>query len=604
MNKITIAAIAVVFILASGSAISLASSGNINGAITTKTMDGYSVSYNSTSGFIKDVSYEYMTGGHVTLASGIYVNGTQINTNMFLKNEISLDSGRVVIFGNNVPQSIGIMTGSTGHSNMDIHLNESARVLQSNFRLSSSSQFQFGGMGMKTYSGMQFRSYEIMNGNFSGVIVTDGKVSLTGSNSNTVMSIEQVNSTFMEKITPLFAVFVTSQNIQNLLQNHKNQLLSNKFAYNATTGKVVGKYVSFQFNNSTNTVSNMNLTSHSINSTLFSSVKISGNGTIGKGFNIPSFKIGSVDTYGSIFFYANDTYIMTVHDNPVAQSSYIVNNGTIIFSLPDHSNVSMLRMNGFDTRVNESMVLSGSSFQEREMFGLNNRVSFGTEVLKINTPNVTEMMVVNGGNITVKNNSTITVKTGKYAMINVVVPPGLHNLGKYEKRLDNALSSGKIAAELSINGNTNSQNFTMSFNSTVITNITSISSGHAIISVSALPGHKQGTNVVIFLSNTFLQNSHNVYIKFDGTVISSMSMNGLLNDTSSVSAAYSVYAESNGDLVIMHIPHFSNHTIEVSNTEFPSTTATVSSLLIPVIGVVIAAAVIVGAVVFIRKRNN
>ena len=604
MNKITIAAIAVVFIVASGSAISLASSGNINGAITTKTMDGYSVSYNSTSGFIKDVSYEYMTGGHVTLASGIYVNGTQINTNMFLKNEISLDSGRVVIFGNNVPQSIGIMTGSTGHSNMDIHLNESARVLQSNFRLSSSSQFQFGGMGMKTYSGMQFRSYEIMNGNFSGVIVTDGKVSLTGSNSNTVMSIEQVNSTFMEKITPLFAVFVTSQNIQNLLQNHKNQLLSNKFAYNATTGKVVGKYVSFQFNNLTNTVSNMNLTSHSINSTLFSSVKISGNGTIGKGFNIPSFKIGSVDTYGSIFFYANDTYIMTVHDNPVAQSSYIVNNGTIIFSLPDHSNVSMLRMNGFDTRVNESMVLSGSSFQEKEMFGLNNRVSFGTEVLKINTPNVTEMMVVNGGNITVKNNSTITVKTGKYAMINVVVPPGLHNLGKYEKRLDNALSSGKIAAELSINGNTNSQNFTMSFNSTVITNITSISSGHAIISVSALPGHKQGTNVVIFLSNTFLQNSHNVYIKFDGTVISSMSMNGLLNDTSSVSAAYSVYAESNGDLVIMHIPHFSKHTIEVSNTEFPSTTATVSSLLIPVIGVVIAAAVIVGAVVFIRKRNN
>ncbi len=604
MNKITIAAIAVVFILASGSAISLASSGNINGAITTKTMDGYSVSYNSTSGFIKDVSYEYMTGGHVTLASGIYVNGTQISTHMFLKNEISLDSGRVVIFGNNVPQSIGIMTGSTGHSNMDIHLNESARVLQSNFRLSSSSQFQFGGMGMKTYSGMQFRSYEIMNGNFSGVIVTDGKVSLTGSNSNTVMSIEQVNSTFMEKITPLFAVFVTSQNIQNLLQNHKNQLLSNKFAYNATTGKVVGKYVSFQFNNSTNTVSNMNLTSHSINSTLFSSVKISGNGTIGRGFNIPSFKIGSVDTYGSIFFYANDTYIMTVHDNPVAQSSYIVNNGTIIFSLPDHSNVSMLRMNGFDTRVNESMVLSGSSFQEKEMFGLNNRVSFGTEVLKINTPNVTEMMVVNGGNITVKNNSTITVKTGKYAMINVVVPPGLHNLGKYEKRLDNALSSGKIAAELSINGNTNSQNFTMSFNSTVITNITSISSGHAIISVSALPGHKQGTNVVIFLSNTFLQNSHNVYIKFDGTVISSMSMNGLLNDTSSVSAAYSVYAESNGDLVIMHIPHFSKHTIEVSNTEFPSTTATVSSLLIPVIGVVIAAAVIVGAVVFIRKRNN
>ncbi len=604
MNKITIAAIAVVFILASGSAISLASSGNINGAITTKTIDGYSVSYNSTSGFIKDVSYEYMTGGHVTLASGIYVNGTQINTNMFLKNEISLDSGRVVIFGNNVPQSIGIMTGSTGHSNMDIHLNESARVLQSNFRLSSSSQFQFGGMGMKTYSGMQFRSYEIMNGNFSGVIVTDGKVSLTGSNSNTVMSIEQVNSTFMEKITPLFAVFVTSQNIQNLLQNHKNQLLSNKFAYNATTGKVVGKYVSFQFNNSTNTVSNMNLTSHSINSTLFSSVKISGNGTIGRGFNIPSFKIGSVDTYGSIFFYANDTYIMTVHDNPVAQSSYIVNNGTIIFSLPDHSNVSMLRMNGFDTRVNESMVLSGSSFQEKEMFGLNNRVSFGTEVLKINTPNVTEMMVVNGGNITVKNNSTITVKTGKYAMINVVVPPGLHNLGKYEKRLDNALSSGKIAAELSINGNTNSQNFTMSFNSTVITNITSISSGHAIISVRALPGHKQGTNVVIFLSNTFLQNSHNVYIKFDGTVISSMSMNGLLNDTSSVSAAYSVYAESNGDLVIMHIPHFSKHTIEVSNTEFPSTTATVSSLLIPVIGVVIAAAVIVGAVVFIRKRNN
>ena len=604
MNRITIAAIAVVFILASGSAISLVSSGNINGTVTTKTIDGYSVSYNSTNGYISDISYNYMTGGHVTLASGVYVNGTQISTSMFLKNEISVDSGKVIIFGNSGPQSIGIMTGSTGHSNINIHLNESARVLQSNFKLSSSNQFQFGGMGMKTYSGMNFRSYEIINENFTGVIVTDGKVSLSGSNSNTLMSIVQANSTFMEKVTPLFAVFVTSQNIQNLLQSHKNQLLSNKFSYNATTGMVMGKYVSFLFNNSTNTVSNMNLTSHNLNSTLFSSVKISGNGTIGKGFNIPSFKIGSVNTYGSIFFYANDTYIMTVHDNPVAQSSYIVNNGSIIFSLPEHSNVSMLKMNGFDTRFNESMVLRDSSFQEKEMFGLNNRVNFGTDVLKINTPNVTEMMVVNGGNITVNNNSTITVKTDNYEMINVVVPPGLHNLGKYQKRLDNALSSGKIAAELSINGKTNSQNFTMSFNSTVITNITSISSGHAIISVSALPGHKHGTNVVIFLSNTFLQNSHNVYIKFDGTVISSISMNGLLNDTSSVSAAYSVYAESNGDLVIMHIPHFSNHTIEVSNTEFPSTTSTVSSILIPVIGVVIAAAIIIGAVVFIRKRNN
>ncbi len=604
MNKITIAAIAVVFLLASGSAISLASSGNVNGTVTTKTIDGYSVSYNSTNGYIRDVSYEYLTGGHVTLSSGIYVNGTQVSTSMFLKNEISIDSGNVILFGNSEPQSIGIMTGSTGHSNMNIHLNESARILESNFKLSSSNQFQFGGMGMKTYSGMEFRSYEIMNGNFTGVIVTDGKVSLKGSDSNTVMSIEQANSTFMERLTPLFAVFVTSQNIQNLLQNHKNQLISNKFSYNNTTGKVLGKYVSFIFDNSTNTINNMNLTSQNINSTLFSSVKISGNGTIGRGFNIPSFRMGSVQTYGSIFFYANDTYIMTVHDNPVAQSSYIVNNGTIVFSLPEHSNVTMLKMNGIDTRFNESMILTGSSFQENEMFGLNNRVSFGTEVLKINTPNVTEMMVVNGGNITVKNNSTIAVKTGNYEMINIVAPPGLHNLGKYQKRVDKALSSGQIAAELSINGNTNSQNFTMSFNSTVITNITSISSGHAMISLSAVPGHKKGTNVAIFISNSFLQNSHNVYIKFDGTVISSLSMNGLLNDTSSVSAAYSVYAESNGDLVIVHVPHFSNHTIEISDTAFPASSSAVSSLVIPAIGIVIAAVIVIGAVVYLRKRNN
>ena len=605
MNRITVAALAVVFILAGASAISFASSGNVSGALTTRNIDGYSVSYNSTTGYINNVSYQNEAEGHVVLASGISVNGTQVTSSTFLNNATSIDGGKVVLFGKSRPQSFGIMTGSSGSSNMSLHLSESAKMMQQQFNLSSSEQLSLGNMGMNSYANMKFSSFEIKNENFSGVLLTDGNASVKGEGSSTHMIINQYNTSLTESVRPLFAVFMTSENIQNLLENHKDQLENSRFTYNSTTGKASGKYVSFSFNNNTNTVTNMNLTDQRVNSSIFSSVKISGNGTIGKGMEIPSFKMGVVQIYGSLFFYANETYAMAIHDNPVAQSSYIVDNGSIVFTLPAGSNVSVLKMKGNDMQVNGSMVMSDSSFQDNSMFGLDSRMSFGTSVLKITTPNLTEMMNINGGNISVKNNSTITVKSKNYSMIRTVALPGLHNVGKYQKRIDEALSSGKISTELSISGKNNSQNFTMNFNSTVNTSITSSGSHHVTLSIGAKPGHTKGTDIAIFLSNSFLQNSHNISIKFDGSVVTSMNMSAFLNYSSSTSASYSVYKESNGDLVIFHVPHFSNHTIEISNTASQSSSPlSNSSYMIPALGIAAVALLSIGAVVYLRKRNN
>ncbi len=604
MNKTIMIAITVAILIASGSAVVVNGGNSVNGNTSVKTVDSYSIAYNNSNGMIGHLSYDTSSSSSIVLASGIYVNGTTLSgmSGMGkLKNSFQIDQGRVAIYGNKYPASIGVMTGSSGKSNMSIHLNETAVRMDQNFKLQSSDSMEFGGMGLSTFSNMDFSSYMIQNANYSGVLVTDGRVSME--TQGHVMHIRQYNNTLMAKITPLFAMFVTSGNIKNLIMEHQDHM-GNKFSYNATTGNVMGRYVGFNFNTTANTFSNMSLRKDGTNATLFSTISASGNGSFGKGFNVPSFVMGKVQIYGSLFLYANDSYVSTIHDNPVAQSNFIIQNGTLTFRAPQGSNISMFSVHNSNVKMNTSLVTSNQQFQEKMEMGLNAKIGVGSKALRIVTPNLTEFLMVNGGNVSISSNGTIKISTNNMAMVNLVVPPGMHHLGKYQDKIMKAIESGKISTELSINGTSTQGNFTLSLNSTVRTNLTSVSPGHAVVTLNATPGHKKGTDIVIFLSNSFLQNSHNIYIKFDGKIITSTNISGILNDTSNISASYAVYSEQNGEIVIIHVPHFSNHTVDLSTTPYTANQSYLnSSLFIPVMGVVIAAIILVGALVYIRKRK-
>ena len=133
----------------------------------------------------------------------------------------------------------------------------------------------------------------------------------------------------------------------------------------------------------------------------------------------------------------------------------------------------------------------------------------------------------------------------------------------------------------------------------------SVSNGQVKIAVSSTSHH--GTNVAFFVNKTFLNaSSGKIYVSFDGNSITLTStLNGTLTVNSSTNAYYAVVPEQGGYLVVVHVPHFSNHTIVISDTSLSTSPSnlpvTLSPLELGIVGVAVVA-VIAGIVVVIRRR--
>ncbi|MGP6207669.1 hypothetical protein ACNF42_06560 [Cuniculiplasma sp. SKW3] len=609
MSKTIIAIIAVTVLLMSGGAFAFSDAGvSASSSLSVKTVDNFTLSYNSTSGFVNNVSYQ-TSSGNVVISDSIYINGSAPATSgMISGSQFTFDNGKVLVFGNKMPRAVSLVTyGSlTSAANMKVNLNEKAKKIDANFQVKSSSSSTLGGLSLDTMLGIKMSEYIIQNGNFSGFFITDGIV--TVSNSGQTLTITQNTSSKIMAYMPLISVFVTSGNLANMIQKYEKDKIAEKFSYNATTGNVTGRNVEFNFNTTTNTLTDLKVKRSGSMDEIISSLSVVGNGSIGQGVNIPNFDLGSVETYGSIFLYANSSFIVTFHDNPVAQGTLVIDNSTATIVAPSGSNVTFFATRNTNIQINASAVSSNSDVQAKAVFGFDHKFSSGTGAVRIVTPNnVTEYLLINGGNLNVTGN-TIKLNTTSTAMIHFVSPPGLSNLGKYRVALQDAIAKGKIAAQMIINGSTDFGNFTVGFNSTVQSKVTQITHGKVTLTFSATAGHHTGTDVIIFLSNQFLNGSTHVYLKFDGQIVSVTSMNDILNVTSSTNASYAVYAESSGDVVVLHIPHFSNHTVEISTTPYTTSTPVSTGsngslgLDITIGAIVVAAVVIIGVAYFIRKK--
>ena len=606
MSKTIIAIIAVTVLLMSGGAFAFSNAGaSASSSLSVKTVDNFTLSYNSTSGFVNNVSYQ-TSSGNVQISNSIYINGSAPATSgMMSGSQFTFDNGKVLVFGNRMPKAVSLVTSGslTSAANMKVNLNEKAKKFDANFQVKSSSSSTLGGLDLNLMLGIKMNEYVIQNGNFSGFFITDGIVAV--SNSGQTLTITQNTSNTVMAHMPLVSIFVTSGNLKNMIDMYEKDKVAEKFSYNASTGNVTGRNVEFNFNTTTNTLTNLEVKRSGSMSELISSIDVTGNGNIGEGVNIPNFELGTVQTFGSLFLYANSSFIMSFHDNPVAQGTLVISNSTAKIVAPASSNVTFFATRNTDLQLNASMVSSNSDIQAKAVFGFDHKFTSGNAAVRIVTANnVTEYLLINGGNLNVTGN-TITLNTTSTAMIHFVSPPGLSNLGKYRVALQDAIAKGKIAAQMVINGSTDFGNFTLGFNSSVQSNVTQISHGKVTITFSATAGHHTGTDVIIFLSNQFLNGSTHVYMKFDGQIVSVTSINTILNVTSSTNASYAVYTESSGDVVVLHIPHFSNHTVEISTT--PYTTSTPSNnnsdgLLITIGAIVVAAVVIIGVAYFVRKK--
>ncbi|WP_075057736.1 hypothetical protein [Thermogymnomonas acidicola] len=198
----------------------------------------------------------------------------------------------------------------------------------------------------------------------------------------------------------------------------------------------------------------------------------------------------------------------------------------------------------------------------------------------------------------------LSFSTNSTAAIGLVAPPGLVKLPpRIIQDMDKQIGKGKLAAVVSISfANNTAENASVVFNSSLTMHVLSVSAGKVSVSVSS--DHHSGVNVAIFVPSSVLNGTTSVKVLIDGHAAVLTTIGNIVNVTSNTTAYYSFEAASNGTVVIIHIPHFSNHTVTI---EPPLTSNTPPSGLPHsdyIIGGIVAVAVVaVAGALLVRRRQ-
>ncbi len=596
ISKIVIVGLLSVLVLSS---VSVAMAGQpVN--TTGEAMGNYSFNLAGSS-TIKDLAYS-SDGTATMLANNISVSGVNyvnLPSTMNL-NKIST-SNMTVVSMKEMHTFLVSTSSSTGHkASITVNLTTQPVEVRNKMKIDFQSQVgTFFSSNLNIQSSTDMNIYEISNGSFMGYLFTNGNTTLSNNN----MTVTSAQTSLLSG--KLVVGFVSNGNfrgmIKNYFQSHKNE---QKFSYNATTGLLSGNFVNLTFNSSTGVISNF--TSRIGNNTVvFNNISARGNGTIGASSQVPPFRIGEPIEYGSIFFYANNSYAYAVHDNPAIESNFFVSNGTMTFNVSSKLAISEHNMTyGSDAAVNASVAFENGSMAANATLGLNHSYSTSRTAVMITGNGYFGLMSVNGGKVSISG-STVSVTTSGLARISMVSPPGLQNVNRsLESRFQNSIVTGKIAGQVTINSdNSSSSNMTIFYNNSLKMSVTSVQNGKVTIEVGS--DRHTGTTIAIYVSDRFVSNNGKIYVSFDGRSATLSSFNGTLYANSTTSAYYTTVHESSGTVVLIHIPHFSNHTIEISSTPSVSSSPSGLSLLDYEVVGGLGAVVILGAVIgFVLRKKH
>ena len=436
----------------------------------------------------------------------------------------------------------------------------------------------------------------------TGYLISNGNPIKT---SATQLTFYSNDSNIMTGVNPLVAGFISRGNAESLLEKYSLEHHEDKFTYNATSGSVTGSFLSFVFNRTNGNITDF--TSLPANREVFSNINVSGNGTLLAQSDLPVFH-SSVITVGGMFVYSNGSKLYSIHNNPTLQSSFLVYNGTMNFMLGKGLSATNFTTPGKDTQYNLSMMGSNLSYDANTTFEFDHEFGAGHNTVAISGDGFLGFLMVNNANVTIDNGLlTISSPHNSTAKVSFLAPPGLQDLNStIQNRLQYAMAHGKLAGQISINFvNSTISNLTMNLNASVNFSISSVNAGKVSFNLGS--HDHQGTNVAVFISNSILKNAVNgtVYVYLDGARVSLSSYNGVVNSTSDVTASYAVIQENSGVLVIVHIPHFSNHTLVISSTAIqPSGTLTQTDYEYIAIGGVAAVIAAIGAVAILRRKRE
>lgn len=379
-----------------------------------------------------------------------------------------------------------------------------------------------------------------------------------------------------------------------------------RLMYNTTTGNISGRFLTGNFNSTSGVFSNLtyNLTSTQIISKLYA------NGTSLLGLPKLSANLFSgTNVIGNLFMYTNTSSFFVMHNNPTIETNMLVYNGGMIhiyvpsgakiYNTSSNIQVSSSANAGLNAQANSS-VFTNSNIAIHTMVNFNNTVNAGRQMIIIDNNGTIAMLFVHNGSFKITGHE-ISISSAQKGpvFVNMVVPPGMQKITD-NTTVMHGIMKGIVSSEIDLNMvNGTLTNSTLYYNSSIHMVFTGKTSSTATFDVNSSVNHH--TIVAIFIGNNVTKNTGHAYVKFDGIIASHVSVSTLMNETSSSHAYYSYVNSSSGMYVLMYIPHFSNHTIEVSDVPFKAVNNYTEYYIA---GGVIAILAIIGVAAFAIKKRK
>lgn len=554
LKQIAMVAVALVMVL---SAVSVATADTNLGQNATK-VGNFALYENSNTGALYNLSYvndnyEAVIASSV-VATGQAANQTYLN-NFNMDNLKNIGSNLSAFTSGNENTLIMTTQSSTMGSVASITLNLLTPATKVN--LTASQQLY-----LKDHSGAIASSFL---SNYMYNVKANGTNFILFSTQNAVVTNSGTTLTYSMSGPFMNRVFVgvsSASALKDTIEKEMNNNDGAPFSYNNTTGVVQGRFVSMDFNTTSGVISNYTLSQNG--AVIFNSISATGNGTIGMNQLSPVFPTPQPIVVGSVLFYGNNTAVYQMHDNPALVNNFFLSNGTMNISVASGLNVSLFRPFHSDvehedlnsSNVNYTAVSLGDQFD----------VQASSTMVFVQNSTFKGTFAIHGAQVSVnKTTGMISITTNNTAKISFVAPPGLQQIKKdLRDSIQYAIEHGRLAAVVVLGGPGNSSsNLSVSYNSSMQVQIQNVMTNSVTVRVNSAT--HEGTNFAIFVPNGVISNNSQITLKFDNqTITLSKSMGNVVNATSTTQASFYYAQVSGGTLVVIHVPHFSTHTIQIS----------------------------------------
>ena len=553
LKQLAMATVALVIVL---SAVSIATADGISTTTSNHVKIGNYLLQNATQSGSYNLSY-VNDNAHILVANSINATGQTLSSTALsqlkVDNMFSLGNMTVFNLGGESTLVAETQTPLTAGANPSITLNLSAPVSQVHLNSKQTSYLSehSGSMASSIYSN---NIYNLQIGGMSFLIFSNVNAKLSNSNATLTYSGNTLTGTLLVGMTPTAA-------LKDTFEKEIGDR-SNAFTYNNTTGAVSGRFASFNFNDTSGVFTNY--ASNISKATVFTSIEASGNGTIGLNNPNPLFPTVNPILAGSLFFYGNNTVVYQMHDNPSLVSNILLSNGTLNLKVAHGINISVYRPAAYDVmHQNLSANLNYTGVGLGDQF----EVEASSTIVLLHNSTFRTSIFAHNANVSV-NNATgmISIATKQNAKISFVAPPGLQEISHpLAKAIQYAVEHGKLAAMVVLGApGSNNTNMSVNYNSSMAINIQNVNTNSVTIKVSSTSSH-EGTNFGIFVPNGVITNNSKIVVTFDSKdTVTVSNISSVINATSSTQASIYKVNVNGGTLIIIHVPHFSNHTIQIS----------------------------------------